>query len=98
MTFLFLMLAEGSAAFDPNSLAAPLSSLGSIGFAVWYAWYQTTVTIPNMLKEHREERTLMQQRFDIATTAMLVEMQAQRRQYMSWMTGTVDSDDMEGSK
>lgn len=42
---------SGSLSID--SLAQVVSSLGSVGFAVWYAWHTTTVTLPKRDEEHR---------------------------------------------
>ena len=47
------------AQIDPG-LGGPLLSIltqfGGLGLAVWLVYYHTTITIPNMQKEHRSER------------------------------------------
>lgn len=36
-----------------DGIAQLVSTLTSVGFAVWYAWHTTTVTLPQRDKEHR---------------------------------------------
>lgn len=83
-----LLIAEGAAvaAFDLGSIAAPVSALTSVGFAVWYAYYVTTVAMPKLMDAHRAERTEMQTRFDTAIHDLLGEMKEQRQQFSEWMT------------
>ncbi len=51
---LMLLLAADPVAFDMASVAPMLSTLGSLGFAVWFGWYVTTRMIPDMQREHRQ--------------------------------------------
>jgi low affinity Fe/Cu permease len=36
----------------PDIVASLVSSLGVVGALVWYLYYNTSVTIPNLTKEH----------------------------------------------
>lgn len=39
-----------------GSIVALVTQFGGLGLAVWLVYQHTTVTIPNLQKEHREER------------------------------------------
>lgn len=39
-----------------SSLMSILTQFGGLGLAVWLAYYHTTVTIPTLHKQHKEER------------------------------------------
>lgn len=51
---LLILAAEAANVLDASTLAPTLSSICSVGFAVWHSWYMTTKTIPDQQKEHRE--------------------------------------------
>lgn len=70
---------------DASGYLPAISTVGSLGFAVWYAYYTTTVAIPKLLEAHRAERLEMQQRFDAALHELLAEMKDQRNQFAAWM-------------
>lgn len=78
-------LAEQSAAIDPSSILPALSTVGSFGFAVWYAWYTTTVSIPKLLEAHRLERLEMQSRYDATIHDLLTDMKEQRTVFAASM-------------
>lgn len=71
-------------AFDPSTILPALSTVGSLGFAVWYAWYTTTVSIPKLLEAHRQERLEMQVRFDATVHELLNELKEQRCAFAAW--------------
>lgn len=48
------MLAE-SAAFDVSAITPAVSAIGSLGFAIWFAFHTVTKTLPRQQKEHREQ-------------------------------------------
>lgn len=87
---MLLILAEAAA--DASNLLPAISAIGSLGFAVWYAYYTTTVAIPKLLDAHAAERLAMQTRFDKALAderaefagvihGLLAEMKEQRLQF-----------------
>jgi len=90
MQWLFILAVDTtpatSVALDPSSILPALSTVGSLGFAVWYAWYTTTVSIPKLLDAHRQERLEMQARFDAIVHEMLTEMKDQRSEFAAWRT------------
>jgi len=49
-----LLLAEAVTQIDFSSVTPIVSAIGSLGFAIWFAYYTTTTTLPNQQKEHRE--------------------------------------------
>lgn len=83
-----LILADG---LDPASLLPALSTVSSIGFALWYSYYNVTSVIPKMLADHRAERTEMQERFDQALHALVDELKDTRRQHRKPPAPTDDS-------
>jgi hypothetical protein len=50
-----------------GGIVSLLTQFGGLGLAVWLVYYHTTVTYPNMQREHREERqaALMQFKAEI---------------------------------
>jgi hypothetical protein len=95
MQWLLTLAAEAasssSTAIDPSSILPALSTLGSLGFAVWYAWYTTTVSIPKLLDVHRQERLEMQVRFDACVHELLTEMKEQRIEFAAWRNAATKS-------
>lgn len=47
-------LAEASG-LDAAAITAGVSSVTSLGFAVWFAWYTTVYTLPGQQKLHAEQ-------------------------------------------
>ena len=86
LTFTLALLAEASQTID---LAPTVSSLGSLGFSVWYAWYTTTVVIPKLLDSHKQERAEMQERHDARVHELMNEIKEQRQQFAQLMAGKV---------
>lgn len=94
MPWLLMLAADVT---ETASILPVVSMVGSLGFAVWYAWYVTTVAIPKLMADHRAEREEVQKRFDqnvidLRTDfnnnlhALLTEMKEQRAQFTAWMT------------
>ena len=81
---------------DASSVLPAVSTLGSLGFAVWYAWYTTTVSLPKMQDGHRQERTEMQTRFDTALHDMLAELREMRLAKTKAIIKTVKDDGSDG--
>lgn len=48
----------------PATIYEIIAQLGGFGIAVWLVIHHTMVTIPRMMKEHREERKEIIQKFD----------------------------------
>jgi len=48
------LIAETNHEVIANSWMQVVAGISSLGFAVWYAWYTTTRTIPEMNKQHSE--------------------------------------------
>lgn len=72
------LLADVTAPIDVPTM---LSTIGSIGFAVWYAWHTTTKTIPDMQASHKAERLEAHSRYDAAMQLLLEELKAEREQH-----------------
>ena len=75
---LSLLIIAADAGADATAWLPAVSAIGSLGFAVWYAYYTTTVAIPKLLESHRVERTEMQARFDGIMDKLVTEMRQQR--------------------
>lgn len=83
MWFAYILAANevaGAPSVDISAIMPAVSNLGALGFAVWYAYYTTTVAIPKLIADHRAERTEMQTRFD-GTNARLIEEMKQTREF-----------------
>jgi hypothetical protein len=63
---------------EPSPWIHVAGAVLSSGFAVWYAWYTTTKTIPDMQKEHREERKELVDTCKQLTTDFRSELSAER--------------------
>lgn len=50
------LIADVVPAADPSAWMPAISSVTSLGFAIWFSWYTTTKTIPDMQRDHRVER------------------------------------------
>ena len=50
------LIADVLPAADPSAWMPAISSVTSLGFAIWFSWYTTTKTIPDMQRDHRVER------------------------------------------
>jgi hypothetical protein len=79
-----LLLADAAAQFDPSTLTPAVSSVLSLGFAVWYAWYTVCYVLPGMQKEHREAmRDAMATHAD-TIKSMLTELKESRDAHDRW--------------
>lgn len=65
------MLAQVS----PDIVVSLVSSLGVVGALVWYLYYNTSVTIPNLTKEHT---AAIQHVADSFTTSLKEERESRR--------------------
>lgn len=72
-----MLLAEG---IDPVAILPALSTISSVGFAIWYSWYVTTVAFPRREAESRAEREEMQRRFDACLQVLTEELKQVRLQ------------------
>ena len=67
-----------AAELDASSVLPAISTVGSLGFAVWYAYFVTTSVLPKLSESHRQERTEMQTRFDAIVHDFLTELKELR--------------------
>lgn len=58
-----------------GGIVSLLTQFGGLGLAVWLVYYHTTVTYPQMRKEHREER-------EAALLAFKAEIDLKRKEYL----------------
>lgn len=78
---LLLSASAEAVAFSAADIAPALSTVGSIGFAVWYAVHVTTKTIPDLLAAHKAERAEL---LTELRTARLESTEA-RLQFAKWI-------------
>ena len=92
------LLAEGAAGVSETDLTPVASFIGSLGFAIWFAYYTTTTTIPTQQRENREaiERLQKEHREAIeklTTThsetikSLIDEMKQARESFDRWRCG-----------
>ena len=78
-------LADTAAAGIDMAAATPfVASISSLGFAIWFAYYTVSVTLPIQQKEHREEREQIRQQLLEVITRLETEMRSQRESYERW--------------
>jgi len=83
-----MILAEAGG-LDVSSVTPALSAIGSLGFAIWFAYHTTTVTLPNQQKEHREQIKELADTHSNTIKELVSELRAERESYDRWrMTGT----------
>jgi len=56
---------------EGKDIAQIISQLSSIGFAVWYAWHTTTVTIPQLSKRSNEITKDLADKHDITINKLV---------------------------
>jgi len=69
---------------DAASITPVISALGSLGFAIWFAWYTVTVTLPKQQVEHREERAAVRGELLEMLNRLVDEMKQSREAYDRW--------------
>ncbi len=87
-----LTLAADGATFSVADIAPVISSIGSVGFAVWFGVHVITKTIPDMNAAAKEERTAWaierqktEETNDRVIHELVMEMKEQRNQFGAWM-------------
>lgn len=80
------LLAEAAQAngIDLSSIMPAISAVGSLGFAIWFAYYTTTVTLPNQQKEHRDERDKRDQLHYDTIKGLIAELKDARDSFDRW--------------
>lgn len=82
---ILLMLAEAAAPpVDMASVTPFVASISSLGFAIWFAYYTVSVTLPNQQKEHREERSQIRCELIETIDKLVSEMKNQREAFDRW--------------
>ena len=69
------IIGQAEVAAMGGSIVGLITQFGGLGLAVWLVYQHTTVTIPSMHKEHREER-------EKALMEFKTELDAKRREYL----------------
>jgi hypothetical protein len=79
------MLGQTEVGAMGGGIVSLLTQFGGLGLAVWLVYYHTTVTYPNMQKEHREERQAALLQFkaeiDLKRTEYLASLDNLTKQY-----------------
>ena len=81
------ILAE-TAAMDVSAITPALSAIGSLGFAIWFAYYTTTKTLPDQQKEHRDAMKDMTETHASTIKELVAEMRSGRESYDRWRTAS----------
>jgi hypothetical protein len=75
ISFAGWVLGQSEIAASSGSIVGLITQFGGLGLAVWLVYQHTTVTIPSMQREHREER-------QIAWADFKAEIDAKRKEYL----------------
>ena len=70
--------------FSLGDLAPFISSLGSTGFAIWFAYYTVTKTLPDQQEENRKSLEKMATAFNEGQRMLIDELKAARSDYEKW--------------
>jgi hypothetical protein len=81
------MLAD-TTAMDVSAITPALSAIGSLGFAIWFAYYTTTKTLPDQQKEHRDAIKELTETHAGTIKEMMAEMRSGRESFERWRTAT----------
>lgn len=52
---MLLPVADAVSTIDSSAILPAISTIGSLSFAVWYAWFVTTKSMPDQQREHRDQ-------------------------------------------
>lgn len=77
------ILADASA-LDVSAMTPALSAIGSLGFAIWFAYYTTTKTLPDQQKEHREAIKELNETHANTIKELVTELRSSRESYDRW--------------
>lgn len=80
----FIMIAEAATTQVVESVMPAISSVSSLGFAIWFAWYTATHTIPKQQQEHREAIKDLTSLHAKTIEDLLDELKEQRDAYDRW--------------
>lgn len=76
------LLAQTNDVTGTWNVAGLVTQFGGLGFAVWLVYYHTTKTIPDLQREHRQEREAIQAKWlatlETKRVEYIAEMKAQR--------------------
>jgi hypothetical protein len=75
ITFTGWILGQTEIAASGGTIVGLITQFGGLGLAVWLVYQHTTVTIPSMQKEHRQER-------QAAWADFKAEIDAKRKEYL----------------
>lgn len=79
-----MLLTLADAGVNLTDAMPAVSAVGSLGFAIWFAWYTTTTAIPNQQKEHREAIDKLTTTHSDTIKEIVTEMRLQREAYDKW--------------
>jgi hypothetical protein len=61
-----------------------VSAVGSLGFAIWFAWYTTTTAIPRQQQEHRQQIKELSDTHARTISELVAELRAGRESFDRW--------------
>lgn len=76
-----LLIAEATLPSDALSI---VSAVGSLGFAIWFAYHTTTVTLPRQQQEHRELLKELAETHAATIKELVSEIRASRESFDRW--------------
>lgn len=79
------LLAEAMTVAD---VMPAISSVGSLGFAIWFAYYTTTTTLPTQQKQHQEQLEKLTETHAETIKEIIGELRQYRESFDRWRQGT----------
>lgn len=78
-----LLIADASVLMPSDALSV-VSAIGSLGFAIWFAYHTTTVTLPRQQQENRELLKELAETHAATIKELVSEIRANRESYDRW--------------
>ena len=85
---MFTLLSDAGPAMSVADVMPAFSSVGSLGFAIWFAYYTTTTTLPKQQEQHQEQLERITQTHAATIKELVAELRLGREAYDRWRQGT----------
>lgn len=82
-----MLLLAADAGFTVETLMPAISSVSSLGFAIWFAYHTVTVSMPKQQSEHREEMRDLTTTHAATIRDLVDEMKQSRDAFDRWRQG-----------
>lgn len=85
---MLILLSDAVPMMSAADVMPAISSVGSLGFAIWFAYYTTTTTLPTQQKQHQEQLAKVTETHAQTIKELVAELRLGREAYERWRQGT----------